>query len=123
LLSSVETIMGRAPVCLRNSSNVVGKTACGCPAAAQTTSKASSARSIRISGAGFARVPSSFHPNGLTPPMLMPEADLMNSASARCNFSTPSSRATNSVSTRCAPDVITKRGRPSGSLKTIEEAI
>ena len=77
-----------APVLFCNSANDVGKTACAWPAAAQTTSKASSASSMIIISGGVSQ------PNGETPPIEIPEAFFTKSASARCNFSTPKLLAT-----------------------------
>lgn len=91
-----------------SSSNEVGNTVYGWPAAAQTTSYFASqaSTSVRI-GAGC--------PTGATPPMTWPVQARTDLASARDTAQAPISAATRAVSTRCAPLVITSSGSPSAA--------
>src|SRR6201996_2572987 len=96
------------PVIRTSSSNEVGNTVCGCPAAAHTTSYFASHTSTSVRrGEGC--------PTGPTPPMTCPVQDRTDRASARETTEAPTSAATREVSTRCAPLVITSNGAPSAA--------
>lgn len=98
-----------------SSSKVVGKTACGCPAAAQMMGYSARAVSIYV-------VIGRRWPIGATPPMANPVLFLTNSASARSRADNPCSLATFAVSTRWRPEVSTKMGLPA-QAKISEEQI
>lgn len=94
------------PVIRTSSSNEVGNTVCGCPAAAHTTSYFANHTSTSVRKAEGC-------PTGATPPMTCPVHNRTDLASARDTEDAPTSEATNDVSTRCAPLVITSNGDPS----------
>jgi len=100
------TSAGVPPVIRISSANEVGNTVCGWAAAAHTTSYLSShvSTSVRI-GVGC--------PTGATPPMACPVHSLTERASARPTETAPTSAATRTSETRCAPLVMTSSGAPS----------